>query len=69
MLIEVPNLESVLHIQEPWYIDRCQFDEKLQQLDVYLKFRKEATFVCSGCGAEAQPVKDIAEYDQPIGCV
>lgn len=64
MLIEIPNIENVFHIPEPWYIDRCQFDESLAKLDVYLKFREGALFVCSGCGAEAQPVKDIADYDQ-----
>jgi len=64
MLVEIPNIERVFHIPEPWYIDRCQFDEKLKKLDVYLKFRKGALFACSGCGAEAQPVKDIANDDQ-----
>jgi transposase len=64
MLIEVPNLESVQHIPESWYIERCQFDDKLQQMDVHLQFCKEATFVCSGCGSEAKAVKDIAEYNQ-----
>src|ERR1044072_3568558 len=64
MFIEVKDLESVFHIPEPWYIDRCQFDEKLKQLDVYLKFREGALFACAGCNAAAQPVKDIADYDQ-----
>lgn len=64
MLVEIPNIENVFHIPEPWYIDRCQFDDKLKKLDVYLKFRKEAMFACSGCGAEAQLVKDIANHDQ-----
>lgn len=41
MFIEIKDLESVFHIPEPWYIDRCQFDEKLKQLDVYLKFHRE----------------------------
>lgn len=64
MFIEIKDLEAIFHIPEPWYIDRCQFDEKLKQLDVYLKFRDGAMFVCAGCNAEAQPVKDIADYDQ-----
>lgn len=64
MLVEIPDIENVFHIPEPWYIERCQFDEKLEKLDVFIKFRKETLFVCSGCGAEAQAVQDIADYDQ-----
>lgn len=64
MLIEIPNIEKVFHITEPWYVERCQFDENIERLDVYLKFRKETTFTCSGCGAEHQRVQDIANYDQ-----
>lgn len=64
MFIEIKDLEAIFHIPDPWYIDRCQFDEKLKQLDVYLKFREGALFVCAGCSTEAQPVKDIADYDQ-----
>lgn len=29
-----------------------------------MKFRNGALFACSGCGAETQPVQDIADYDQ-----
>lgn len=64
MLIEIPDLENVFHIPEPWYIDRCVFDEKMEQLDVYLKFRKGSLFACSGCEEEAQSVQDIADYDR-----
>lgn len=64
MLIEVPDLENVLHIPEPWYIKGCEFDGKREQLDVYLSFRKGAVFRCSGCGTEAQSVQDIADYNQ-----
>jgi transposase len=64
MLIEIKDLEMVLHVPEPWYIDRCIFDQKLKQLDVYLKFPEGAVFICSGCKAQAQPVYDIADYDQ-----
>jgi transposase len=64
MLIEINELESIFHIPDPWYIDRCVFDQKLGQLDVYVKFRKDATFRCANCGAEDQPVYDIADYNQ-----
>jgi hypothetical protein len=60
MFIEVTNLETVFHIPEPWYIVDCVFDEQQKQLDVFVKFQKEATFPCSNCGAPNQQVYDIA---------
>ncbi|MFD2670419.1 hypothetical protein [Marinicrinis sediminis] len=64
MNIEIKDLEVVFHIPEPWYIDRCLFDEKLKQLNVYLKFRAGSLFGSAGCDAEAEPLKDIEDYDQ-----
>jgi transposase len=58
------QLEMLLHIPEPWYIDRVDFSLEVKQLDVYVKFRKHALFPCSGCGALNQPVKDIAAKDR-----
>jgi transposase len=64
MFIEIPDVEGVFHIQEPWYVERCKFDDQLKQLDVYLKFREGAQFECSGCSAKSQMVQDMADYDQ-----
>lgn len=64
MFIEVKDLNSVFHIPEPWYIDHCIFDENQKQLDVFIKYRKEATARCSGCHEEGQPLYDIADYDR-----
>lgn len=58
------QLEELLHIPEPWYIDRVDFSLEVKQLDVYVKFRKRAVFPCSNCGAPDQPVKDIAAKDR-----
>lgn len=58
------QLEELLHIPEPWYIDDVKFDLEMKQLDVYVKFRKRALFPCAGCGAEHQPVKDIGAKDR-----
>jgi hypothetical protein len=60
MFIEVKDLDEVFHIPEPWYIERCVFEEKLKQLDVYVKYREGANARCSGCKAEGQPIYDIA---------
>lgn len=50
MFIEIEELEKAFHIPEPWYIDHCKFNDELQQLDVFVKFRKRGLFSCSGCG-------------------
>lgn len=64
MFIEIEELEKAIHIPEPWYVDRCKFNEDLQQLDVYVKFVKHGLFTCSGCGSENQPVYDIADENR-----
>lgn len=58
------QMEELLHIPEPWYIDQIRFELELKQLDVYVKFRKDARFVCASCGTSNQPVKDIADRDR-----
>lgn len=58
------QLEQLLHIPEPWYIERVEFNLEVKQLDVYVNFRKRALFACSDCGAPNQPVKDIADRDR-----
>lgn len=58
------QLEELLHIPEPWYINQVSFNLESKQLDVYVKFRKGARFTCSECGATDQPVKDIADRDR-----
>lgn len=58
------GFEDLLHIPEPWYIDNVEFNIEAKQLDIYVKFRKRALFTCAGCGAAAQPVKDVAAKDR-----
>jgi transposase len=58
------QLEELLHIPEPWYINRVDFNLEAKRLEVYVKFRKHALFPCSDCGALNQPVKDIAAKDR-----
>ncbi|WP_211236984.1 hypothetical protein [Aneurinibacillus terranovensis] len=48
MFIEIDEVERAMHTPEPWYIDRCQFNEELQQLDVFVKYRKRGLFTCQG---------------------
>jgi transposase len=58
------QLEELLHIPEPWYVNRVDFNLEAKRLEVYVKFRKHALFPCSDCGALNQPVKDIAAKDR-----
>lgn len=58
------QFEEILHIPEPWYIDRVDFSLEAKQLDVYVKFRKRALFSCAKCGAPNQPVRDIANRNR-----
>lgn len=62
MRIEINDINKVFHIQEPWFMESCIFDEIREQLDVYVTFHKGSTFTCSNCGANSQPVYDIADY-------
>ncbi|MDC3413825.1 transposase family protein [Aquibacillus sp. 3ASR75-11] len=64
MSIEVQDIDSVFHISEPWYIERCVFDEEKECLHCYISFRKGATFSCSNCGQEHQKVYDIADHNR-----
>lgn len=57
-------LERLLHIPEPWYVERADFNLENKQLDVYVKARKRALFPCSDCGAKEQPVLGIADKDR-----
>jgi hypothetical protein len=56
------QFEELLHIPEPWYIDRVDFSLEAKQLNVYVKFRERALFPCAKCGAPNQPVRDIANF-------
>lgn len=58
------QLEELLHIPQPWYIDRVDFSLETKQLDVYVKFRKRALFPCLNCGTPDQPVRDSANPDR-----
>lgn len=58
------HFEDLLHIPEPWFIEKVGFSVEKKQLDVYVKFRKRALFPCSGCGALNQQVFDVADKDR-----
>lgn len=57
MLIEIPDIENVFHIPEPWYIDRCQFDEKMKRMAVYLKFRRKLCLLVQDAGKKRNRYK------------
>lgn len=59
--MEEEQLGELLHIPEPWYIDRVEFSLEKKQLDVYVRVRKRGLLACSGCGAAHQPIYDISD--------
>lgn len=61
MFIEINEIEQALHIPEPWFIERCKFNDDAKQLDIEVKFRKNGLFPCSNCGELNQRVYDIAD--------
>jgi len=51
-----------LGLMEPWYIDRVVFDVEEKRLDLFLKFKKGARFLCPECAeGELCPVHDTKE--------
>ena len=56
MMIE--NFESMLasslQLEEPWYVSSASFDPEKQQMDIWVKVRENAVFVCPRCGSQAK---------------
>jgi transposase len=40
-----------LGLNEPWYIERIEFDPGKRRLDLFLEFKKGARFLCPECGS------------------
>lgn len=45
---------QALQIQEPWYVEKIDFDHKKEALTVQINFKKGSTFACTTCGKEAK---------------
>ncbi len=46
-----------LGLEKPWYVDRIEFSQKEQRLDLYLEFKTGSKFLCPSCG------KEVPAYD------
>jgi transposase len=56
--------QRALKIEDPWYVIDYELNQKDQILDVYLDFKRGATFACPNCGASHAKVHDIVDDDR-----
>lgn len=56
--------QKALKIEEPWYVIDYSLNQKDQILDVYLDFKRGASFSCPHCGASHAKVHDIVNDDR-----
>lgn len=43
-------MEGSLGLVEPWYVERAEFSEEKQRIDIYVAVHEPASFVCPVCG-------------------
>lgn len=41
--------EQALGLEQPWYVEKTEFNDELRRLDVSLNFRAGGVFVCGSC--------------------
>lgn len=56
--------QQALKIEDPWYVIDYELRQDDQILDVFLDFKRGATFVCPHCGAGHAKVHDIVDDDR-----
>lgn len=61
---EFSVFQKALKIEEPWYVIDYSLNQKDQILDVYLDFKRGATFTCPHCGGAHAKVHDIVDDDR-----
>ncbi len=42
--------EQALGLENPWYVEKAEFDPKARRLDLHLNFEAGGVFECGGCG-------------------
>jgi len=60
-LIEKDLFQLALNIQDPWFIDRIEFDPKDKRLDIWIDFLPGSDFVCPVCGRSGCKAYDTSE--------
>ena len=61
---EFSVFQNALKIEDPWYVIDYELNQKDQILDVYLDFKRGATFACPHCGGAHAKVHDIVDADR-----
>ncbi len=47
-------LAASLRLEGPWYVSGARFDPEKQQMNIWVKVRNNAVFVCPRCGCQAK---------------
>ena len=59
---EFKNYEDMfaqsIGIEEPWYIERAEFNEQSKEVHIYVKARKTAKYKCAECGEMCERYDD-----------
>lgn len=56
--------QKALKIEDPWYVIDYELNQKELILDVYIDFKRGATFACPQCGGAHTKVHDIVDDDR-----
>lgn len=58
---EFSVFQKALKIEDPWFVIDYELNQSEQILDVYLDFKRGATFACPHCGDTHAKVHDIVD--------
>lgn len=56
-MVQTSLFEEALKLEQPWYVEKTEFDDEARRLDVHLNFRAGGTFPCGSCD------RDCKAYD------
>lgn len=56
-MVHTVLFEKALRLEQPWYVEKTEFDDEARRLDVHLNFGAGGTFACGSCG------KNCKAYD------
>jgi transposase len=60
---QVKIIEKMLKLTWPWHVERVEYDEERERVDIYVKHEEGVKFPCSECGEDA-PVYDHTDDKQ-----
>ena len=57
---DIRLFEQALGLEQPWYVERTEFDPEAGKLDLHLNFEAGGVFECGGCGGDGCKAYDTA---------